>query len=1088
MDVGVKINQYVIVEHIGRGGMADVWSARDERLNRMVAIKTIAHGLSQEVDPVGLFKQEAQTIAKMEHPHILPIYDFGEYAGQLYIVMRFVAGGSLDEILGRGPLPMNEALRLGEAVANALDYAHSQQVIHLDLKPPNILMDSQYSPYLADFGLATKLDPGGKANNPGAGTLLYMAPEQLTAEMIDHRADIYSFTILLWHMLTGELPFQAETPLALRQLQYYEDLPDITEFLVDFPPGLNDILRQGTAVEPEERPPNLGMLIDMIRQVMAPTAALETSESIRTVREGRYEEALEYMDDEGEPLSIEDLERLEAADIYARARHAWAGGNGRFLLGVTHFMIMNGYYMKAREHDLELDDAGRQMILRGALEYDIDVEYWWNQLEAESQRWVCLHAIRSGNAPARVRALYRIETLPDSEPPQIPRLVAQALQIENNEEARLAALHVLSTRVKLMKPHETYDIDTQYRGRMLTTITRLGIQLSAPNEWTEVIYSPEIDLLIAETALDYSMPRVAEFAARVIGRIRSTAAVRYVVNQQKKGRGGAFRALALIRDETPNLPSVVNRQGRFYAWTTNTFRRMFNHPLQLVRRYVYALIGAWLAMGYHVYAVFRNQSIFAQQRWANAIAIGLIFAILTGGVALFSDAFSSRLRGFWHPWLRLLAGFVIGTFWGAFAWWSLPWFYLNVRPGMDIVLFGGSMMALGFTLRALFNLKSWIAIPLTALLIYIPIFITFNAGWMYEDIGPFSYGNGWLQFDEALLYYAYEYAEDGSAVIPAQLYNVAIPFVLLIALGGYLPLLLKESRNAIFGNPESRRQREHIKREEERKNAPPVTEVPDLDTLFFETGGNTDGQMNTRPLSELESQLAVTDGKPSKLDMKTVTDIDVDVDPYSTNRVAPPTEKSVRDDDIQEQTTAQINPQPDLNTIVDHELGQPQPMTEDEEATPDVEVTHQSGTPSMDSNFTNDPDLVPDTNTEAITINPDLRTSVDHELGKRSGDESASQETSGVKTGFTNEAKIVPDTKTAPLKIDPSLKQTSDDASAETDVDEDNKRTQISSSKDGQTNRVNIGTGIRVDAPNMETEFDVNKGIQDSDDDEEDDS
>src|SRR5262249_9801711 len=146
-----------------------------------------------DVDPVALFEKEAQTIAQMEHPHILPIYDFGDYEGSLYIVMRFVTGGSLEDRLRQGTMSPAEVLKMGESVASALDYAHENNIIHLDLKPPNILLGSGQTPYLADFGLATVLDMEGRARNPGSGTLLYMAPEQLVAETIDRRADIYSF-------------------------------------------------------------------------------------------------------------------------------------------------------------------------------------------------------------------------------------------------------------------------------------------------------------------------------------------------------------------------------------------------------------------------------------------------------------------------------------------------------------------------------------------------------------------------------------------------------------------------------------------------------------------------------------------------------------------------------------------------------------------------------------------------------------------------------------------------------------------------------------------------------------------------------
>ncbi len=229
MDIGVEIGQYKVIEHIGRGGMADVWSARDSRLNRMVAIKTIARDMSADADPISLFQREARTIAALEHPHILPIYDFGEFQGKLYIVMRYVTGGSLEDSLSRGPLPAVDVVRISRAIAEALDYAHENKVVHLDLKPPNILLDSQNAPYLADFGLATVVGPEGRVRNPGSGTLLYMAPEQLSAETIDQRADVYSFGLMLFHMLVGELPF-GSMPMALKQMQFQEQLPYLDDF------------------------------------------------------------------------------------------------------------------------------------------------------------------------------------------------------------------------------------------------------------------------------------------------------------------------------------------------------------------------------------------------------------------------------------------------------------------------------------------------------------------------------------------------------------------------------------------------------------------------------------------------------------------------------------------------------------------------------------------------------------------------------------------------------------------------------------------------------------------------------------------
>lgn len=409
MDIGTLINnQYRIIEHIGRGGMADVWSARDLRLNRMVAIKTIVAGLGSDIDPVALFKREAQTIAQMQHPHILPIHDFGEHEGSLYIVMRYVIGGSLEDMMRDGPLAPEVVLRLGDAIGGALDYAHENNVIHLDLKPPNILLDSAKSPYLADFGLATVLDPQGRARNPGGGTMLYMAPEQFVSETIDQSADIYSFTIMLFHMLTGRLPFDGNSSLAMKQMQQGEELPYIDDYVSSLPPELTEILRLGTSKDPSYRPETHKDLMDQFRAIVQPT-------TIDIVSDGFDDD---YMPD-ADPynmltevdLDLSDSGLLEAVDIYSRAVFDWQGGQGRFLLGITHFMLMNEYYQNAEKYNLPIDEHGHQMFLRGAIEYDYELEYWWKRVNNDDRRWVCLHALRSGNAPARIRALSHLETL-----------------------------------------------------------------------------------------------------------------------------------------------------------------------------------------------------------------------------------------------------------------------------------------------------------------------------------------------------------------------------------------------------------------------------------------------------------------------------------------------------------------------------------------------------------------------------------------------------------------------------------------------------------------------------------------------------
>lgn len=730
MDVGALVGeQYKVIEHIGRGGMADVWSARDTRLRRMVAIKTIASGLGQDIDPVQLFEREAQTIAQMEHPHILPIYDFGEYDNSLYIVMRYVTGGSLEEMLREGPMSSDEVLRMGEAIGQALDYAHDNNVIHLDLKPPNILLDSSVSPYLADFGLATVLDPEGRARNPGSGTLLYMAPEQIISETIDHRADIYSFCIMLFHMLTGHLPFEGMSPLAMAQLQSGKSLPDLDEYVSHLPHTLSDLLRLGTTQDPNIRPERHLDIMGQFREIIQPSGITVLADD----RADNYDIELDpyNMPTESYDGEITDSGLLEAVDIYSRARYNWQGGQGRFLLGVTNFILMSEYYQNADMYNLTIDEAGYQMLLRGAIEYDHELAYWWELLDDDNRRWVCLHALRSGNTPARIRALYRLETLPDDEGTAvIPRLVAQALEVETDDTAKIAALTVLGTRVRLMKKRPNVAIKTEFRGRLITTMTRLGIEVSPQTEWQEVVYSKDVDLLVAEHAFDES-DTVAEFAARTIGKMRSLTAVEHLSTEQKLGRHGSLEALAFVRDEAPALPDVVHRDARFYAWITNTVRRLTENPIQLILRFALVFMGGWIAMGDHVWSFFRVLvGSLRNQRLANTLGLGISFALLIGITYVVTVEVSRRLEGFWAWWMRLLVTGVLGFVMATISIASFRFLFMQEPANSilwDEMRFVGAGLAFALVVMPLLRLNGWQGVLLTIVAVFSPIYAIYAA-------------------------------------------------------------------------------------------------------------------------------------------------------------------------------------------------------------------------------------------------------------------------------------------------------------------------------------------------------------------------
>lgn len=251
-----NFGRYEIISELGRGGMATVFHAYDPRFQRDVAIKVLPREFLHDPNFRARFEQEAQTIAGLEHPAILPVYDFGEQEGQPFLVMRFLAGGSLEERLSEhGALPVDEASRIIEHLAPAIDEAHQRGVIHRDLKPANILFDHRNMPYIADFGIA-KLTTGGKSLTSGAyiiGTPDYMSPEQASGEKIDGQVDIYALGVIIFETLTGRLPYNAETPVGLLMKHISEPVPNILQVKADLPPGCKNVISTAMAKDPTRR-------------------------------------------------------------------------------------------------------------------------------------------------------------------------------------------------------------------------------------------------------------------------------------------------------------------------------------------------------------------------------------------------------------------------------------------------------------------------------------------------------------------------------------------------------------------------------------------------------------------------------------------------------------------------------------------------------------------------------------------------------------------------------------------------------------------------------------------------------------------
>lgn len=221
--IGRTIGQFEIVEEIGRGGMATVYKARQPSVGRMVAIKILPTQFAHDPKFVQRFEREARAIASLEHPHILPLYDFGAQGGLTYMAMRYVSGGDLSNLMGQN-LSSEQIAQIVGDIAKALDYAHKNGVIHRDIKPSNILIDDNGEVLLTDFGIAKTEDSQLTGTGMVLGTPDYMAPEQIEG-IADSRSDIYALGVVLYELLTGEPPYQAETPLATALKHMNEEIP-----------------------------------------------------------------------------------------------------------------------------------------------------------------------------------------------------------------------------------------------------------------------------------------------------------------------------------------------------------------------------------------------------------------------------------------------------------------------------------------------------------------------------------------------------------------------------------------------------------------------------------------------------------------------------------------------------------------------------------------------------------------------------------------------------------------------------------------------------------------------------------------------
>ena len=273
---GQTLGKYQMLERLGRGGMADVYKAYQPGLDRYVAVKVLHPHLAEDADFITRFRREAQSVARLRHPHIIQVIDFDSQGDNYFMAMEFVEGGqSLKEYLqglaARGErLPLVSAVGLASKLADALEYAHTEGMVHRDIKPANVLLPSLDKPLLGDFGIARIVGQTGlTAEGAMIGTPAYMSPEQGRGEKADERSDIYALGIILYELIANHPPYDADTPYGVILKHMNDPLVSPREFVADLPDSVERIVFKSLAKNPEDRYASAGEMRDALNQALA---------------------------------------------------------------------------------------------------------------------------------------------------------------------------------------------------------------------------------------------------------------------------------------------------------------------------------------------------------------------------------------------------------------------------------------------------------------------------------------------------------------------------------------------------------------------------------------------------------------------------------------------------------------------------------------------------------------------------------------------------------------------------------------------------------------------------------------------------
>jgi eukaryotic-like serine/threonine-protein kinase len=354
----VLSGRYRLEAKLGSGGMSTVYLARDTTLDRPVAVKVMHREMSEQADQLERFRQEARAVAKLSHPNVVSVIDAGEDGGYPYIVFEYVEGETLKARINRlGPLDLQEALAYAIEIGRGLTVAHARRMVHRDIKPQNVLIDSEGRAKLTDFGISRQLEQDGMtATGRVLGTTDYVAPEQAMGHGADQRSDVYSLGVVLYEMFTGEVPFAADSQVGVAMKHVNEELPDVQAVRPELSAASALVVERATAKDPAQRYADIGEMID----------DLSTALEVEAARAGSTT---------GEATSVLEAVPPAKRKLSGRARWSWAAIAlivvvGAGALAATQLISSGDTPLVGKNENGHQGPAGAPLALESATAYD----------------------------------------------------------------------------------------------------------------------------------------------------------------------------------------------------------------------------------------------------------------------------------------------------------------------------------------------------------------------------------------------------------------------------------------------------------------------------------------------------------------------------------------------------------------------------------------------------------------------------------------------------------------------------------------------------------------------------------------------